>query len=256
MALAAWHSLFWLVFANAVGVMIAVLLLVPSLNPLLGEWTYGRWMIVHMNLMLYGWTSIPLVGFLFRAYDADRGFAMNWCRPVLWTWSLSLGVGTRSWLSGYSSGKLFLDWMGYARAVFFVALLALWVLLAFAFAESWKKNHGSATARAAKLIGLLILLAVPFVIYIASSPDIYPAVNPDTGGPTGPRQLESSLAVVLILLMLPYGIARRKAEPSRAVGAGWLVFLAECILLAALNRGDISHHRPAPFLNSWLGSRL
>src|SRR5450755_1697617 len=56
---AAWHGLLWLVIANAIGSMIAVLLLVPRLNILLGEWTYGRWMMVHMNLMLYGWTSLP-----------------------------------------------------------------------------------------------------------------------------------------------------------------------------------------------------
>ena len=62
-ASAAWHGLFWLVLANAVGVLIAVLLLVPSLNVLLGEWTYGRWIMVHMNLELYGWTSIPLQDF-------------------------------------------------------------------------------------------------------------------------------------------------------------------------------------------------
>ena len=51
-ATAAWHSLFWLVFANSIGVLIGVLLLFPSLNHWLGEWTYGRWIIVHMNLEL------------------------------------------------------------------------------------------------------------------------------------------------------------------------------------------------------------
>jgi cytochrome c oxidase cbb3-type subunit 1 len=51
-ASAAWHSLFWLVFANAIGVLIAILLLFPVLNRLLGEWTYGRWIMVHMNLEL------------------------------------------------------------------------------------------------------------------------------------------------------------------------------------------------------------
>jgi cytochrome c oxidase cbb3-type subunit 1 len=84
---AASHSLFWLVFANAAGVLIAVLLLVPALNRQLGEWTYGRWIMVHMNLELYGWTSIPMLGFLFRVYGADRGPAARWCRPVLWLWS-------------------------------------------------------------------------------------------------------------------------------------------------------------------------
>ncbi len=109
---AAWHSLLWLVTANAIGVLIAILLLFPALNRQLGEWTYGRWIMVHMNLELYGWTSLPLVGLLFRVYGADRGPAAEWCRPVLWVWSAALGVGALSWLSGYSSGKLFLDWSG------------------------------------------------------------------------------------------------------------------------------------------------
>ncbi len=105
-ATTAWHSLFWLVFANAVGVLLAILLLAPALNRQLGEWTYGRWMMVHMNLELYGWASLPLVAFFFRVYGADRGLAAKWGRPVLWVWSAALGVGAFSWLSGHSSGKL------------------------------------------------------------------------------------------------------------------------------------------------------
>src|SRR6476646_2913091 len=81
-ACAAWHSLFWLVFANSIGVLLAGLLLLPGLNHQLGEWTYGRWMMVHMNLELYGWASLPLVGFLFKVYGADRGPTAQWCRPV------------------------------------------------------------------------------------------------------------------------------------------------------------------------------
>jgi cytochrome c oxidase cbb3-type subunit 1 len=244
---AASHSLFWLVFANAAGVLIAVLLLVPALNRQLGEWTYGRWIMVHMNLELYGWTSIPMLGFLFRVYGADRGPAARWCRPVLWLWSAALAVGAYSWLSGHSSGKLFLDWTGYSRILFPGALLVLWLLLAFAFVADWG-GRGNAAARAAKLLGLAILLAVPFVIYVASNPNSYPPLNPDTGGPTGASQLESSLAIVTILLMLPFGLTRRKAGKSGAIAIGWIVLAAESILCAALGRADISHHQPAQYL--------
>src|SRR5664279_2218199 len=92
-AYTAWYSLFWLVLANAVGVLLGILLLLPNLNRVLGTWTYGRWMPVHMNLELYGWASLPLVAFLFKVYGSDRGPAANWCRPVLWAWSAALGVG-------------------------------------------------------------------------------------------------------------------------------------------------------------------
>ena len=252
---AAWHSLFWLVAANAVGVLIAVLLLVPALNLHLGEWTYGRWIMVHMNLELYGWTSLPLVGFLFRVYGADRGPTANWCRPVLWLWSAALGVGALSWLCGHSSGKLFLDWSGYARILFPGAMLALWLLLVFAVIAGRREIRDAAlSAWAAKLAGLVILFVVPFLIYIASSPYAYPPINPDTGGPTGASQLESSLGIVAILLMLPFGIARRMPEKSRTIILAWTVLAAESILCALLGRGDISHHRPAQFLS--LGSLL
>jgi len=252
---AAWHSLFWLVVANAVGVLIAILLLIPPLNRQLGEWTYGRWIMVHMNLELYGWTSLPLVGFLFRVYGADRGPAANWCRPVLWVWSASLGVGVFSWLSGHSSGRLFLDWSGYARMLFPCALLVLWLLLVFALiANQSHSENANLIAWVAKLAGLVILLAVPFVIYVASGPNTYPPVNPATGGPTGASQLESSVAIVAVLLMLPFGIAPRKPDKFRTIVISWIVVAAESILCAALGRADISHHRPSQFLS--LGSLL
>ena len=252
---AAWHSLFWLVVTNAIGVLIAILLLIPALNPQLGEWTYGRWIMVHMNLELYGWTSLPLVGFLFRVYGADRGPAANWCRPVLWVWSASLGVGVASWLSGHSSGRLFLDWSGYARILFLCALLALWLLLVLSLIAS--RNHSQSAnliAWVAKLAGLVILLAVPFVLYVVSGPNISPPVNPDSGGPTGASQLESSLAIVAVLLMLPFGIAPRKERKFKIIALAWIVLAAESILCAALGRADISHHRPVQFLS--LGSLL
>jgi cytochrome c oxidase cbb3-type subunit 1 len=170
-------------------------------------------------------------------------------------WSAALGVGALSWLSGNSSGKLFLDWSGYARVVFPMAILVLWLLIALALVRGWKSAvHSGVAARVAKLAGLALLLMVPFLIYIASNPSIYPAINPDTGGPTGASQLESSLIVVAILLMLPYGLTKRKGGHSRAVGIAWAVLIAELALCFALGRSDISHHRPMQYMS--LGSLL
>ena len=245
---AVWHALAWLVFGNAIGVMIAILLLVPALNTWLGEWTYGRWMMVHMNTALYGWCSLPMLAFLFRVYGAERGAVAAWCRPVLWLWSSALVIGSISWLRGHSSGKLFLDWQGYAGVFFPLAMLGLWVVLAIAFLRSERVRPSRRVARIAKAVGLLILFAVPFAIYIASSPGVYPAINPDTGGPTGESQLESSLGVVLILLVLPFGIARRIAGRGRVVMWSWLLLAAEGALCATLSRADISHHSPAQWM--------
>lgn len=252
-AFAAWHGLFWLVLANAVGALLAALLIFPRLNGLLGEWTYGRWMPAHINLQLYGWCSLPLVGFLFRAYGADRAGVAQWCRPVLWMWSCGLAVGAISWLGGHSSGKLFLDWTGYSRVLFPLAQAALWLLLAVALARSWRApENAKFAARTIKAGGLVLLALVPFAIYIASDPRVYPPINPDTGGPTGASQLESVLAIVAILLLLPLGIAKRAR--AWADGVAWGVFAAEFLLCLALGRGDVSHHRPVQYMS--LGSLL
>jgi cytochrome c oxidase cbb3-type subunit 1 len=255
MAAAAWHSLLWLIIANSVGVLLAAMLLIPQVNDLLGQWTYGRWMPVHLNLQLYGWCSLPLVAFLFRVYGSDREPVAVWCRPVLWVWSCALGIGALSWLNGQSSGKLFLDWIGYPRVLFPMALLTLWLVLTYSFLSGLK--HGanvSGPVRILKMAGLALLLSVPFLIYVAASPAIYPPVNPDTGGPTGASQLESTLVIIAILLLLPFGISSRRAPRSWQTTSAWLIFTAECLLCLGLGRADVSHHRPTQWIS--LGSLL
>lgn len=243
------HALGWLVFGNALGVMIAILLLLPQLNPWLGEWTYGRWMMVHMNTSLFGWCSLPMLALLFRAYGADRGRLAAWCRPVVWLWSAALVVGSYSWLQGHSSGKLFLDWSGYARVFFPLALLGLWVLLALAFVRSREPGFNGRVRFLAQLLGLLALLPVPIAIYFASSPSDYPAINPATGGPTGASQLESTLGVVLILLVVPFGVARPRTGLIRIASICCAVFFAEAVLTLLLGTGDVSHRLPAQYLS-------
>jgi cytochrome c oxidase cbb3-type subunit 1 len=214
-ASAAWHSLVLACLRQCHRRADRDSLLFPALNRLLGEWTYGRWIMVHMNLELYGWTSLPMAGFLFKVYGADRGPLAQWCRPVLWVWSAALAVGAYSWLSGHSSGKLFLDWSGYARIFFPLAMIALWLLLAVSFVREWKTaaKHDAAMPHGAQsCLASCFCWLFPCVMYIASSPGFYPAINPDTGGPTGASQLESSLIIVAILLMLPFGLTRRKAD--------------------------------------------
>lgn len=245
--LAAWHSAAWLVVANAIGVLLAALLLLPRLNVLLSTWTYGRWMPVHMNLELYGWCSLPLVGFLFHSYRVDDSGAGRWSRAALWVWAAALIAGCLSWLNGHSSGKLFLDWTGYTRVLFPLALLALWLLLAYAFLQTWQQT--TLVARITKVVGLVLLLTVPLLIYVAANPDLYPPINPDSGGPTGASQLESVLIIVAILLLLPFGISRRNGRRNWALTLSWLVFLGEALLCLGLGRASVSHHRPVQYLS-------
>ena len=281
-SVAALHGLAWLAVANLIGVWLAFLLLVPSANGWTGSWTYGRWMPVHLNLQLYGWLSLPLVAWLIRLYGADRAPYARWARTAVWLWSAGLAIGVISWLSGHSSGKLFLDWTGYSRIFFPLAILFLWAVLAVAFvrnrqASSLKnsplgknchpdknchpeRSEGPASRSDSRLVlilksaGLVLLLCIPFAIYAAANPAIYPPVNPDSGGPTAASQLESVLVIVLILFLLPYGLTHRNQRSALWIRTGWAIFIIEAILCLGLGRADVSHHRPTQFLS--LGSLL
>ena len=244
---ATWHSLAWLVFANCIGVWIAILLLYPGAGNWIAPLSYGRWMPAHMDLELYGWTSLPLVGWAIRVYRADRGRIAPWSKAALALWSVALALGTMSWLSGHTTGKLFLDWTGYVRVFFPLSILFLWGVLLLALVREWRGNLDSAIALAAKLAGLVVLLIVPFLIYIACSPNVYPPVNPATGGPTGASQLESVLVTVLILFLVPYGVTQRNQKPARWLKICWIVFALESILCISLGRYDASNSNPAQY---------
>ena len=62
------HGVTWLAIACGVGLLMAVLLLVPETGRALGSLTYGRWAPVHLNATLYGWCGLPLLGLLLRLY--------------------------------------------------------------------------------------------------------------------------------------------------------------------------------------------
>ncbi|MGC8548139.1 MAG: hypothetical protein ACP5M4_00450 [Acidobacteriaceae bacterium] len=247
-AQATWHSLAWLVFANLIGVWIAILLLYPGAGNWIAPLSYGRWMPAHLDLQLYGWISLPLVGWAMRVYRADRGTLAPWSKTALVLWSLALTLGTVSWLGGHTTGKLFLDWTGYVRVFFPASILYLWGVLAVALARDWSAARESRIALAAKLAGLVVLLVIPFLIYIACNPNIYPPVNPATGGPTGASQLESVLVTVLILFLVPYGVTRRTQQPTRWLKICWILFALEAILCISLGRYDASNSNPAQYL--------
>ena len=172
-------------------------------------------MPVHINLQLYGWCSLPLVALLMKVYQVDLEPAARWSRAAFWTWSAALTVGSLSWLTGHSSGKLFLDWTGYARALFPTAIAFVWLLLAWSLRCHWTGTENlPRLVRMIKTTGLALLFLVPLVLYWSADPRVYPPVNPATGGPTGASQLESTLAIVAILLMLPFAISHRKPAVS------------------------------------------
>ena len=132
-------ALGWLAAGCAVGLLLALLLAWPDGNALLAPLTYGRWVPVHLDLMLYGWTALPLVGLLLRVYLSGAS-ERRAGRIALAGWSGALGAGALALLAGRSSGKLFLEWNGPAEAFFLAALVLLWIALASGFGRDLRST--------------------------------------------------------------------------------------------------------------------
>lgn len=239
------HALGWLAIGSAVGVLLAVLLLVPELGDWLAPVSYGRLMPVHLDAGLYGWVALPLVGLLFAGFavgagELGAGGVTSWTTPrwidsgarlVVVAWSGSLFAAALGWLAGRGSGKLFLEWTGPPRVAFCAALVGLWLVLGGGLWMTWQArrrvdrsgedthNAGNAGYRAgfSWRLGLwLALAAVPLGWWLATDPRSYPPVDPTTGGPTGTSLLGSTLGIVGLGLLLPKLLS---LEGRQALGA-------------------------------------
>lgn len=215
---AARHALGWLVFGNTVGLLLSVLLLRPQWQP--GSLTYGRWVPLHLNAQLYGWTALPLVGWLMSMYEVGLSKARPWASAAVWAWTAALAFSCFRWLGGETSGKIFLDWRNSSLWSFVIALLLLWLVLAAAWKD--RSRHWDKFRRISTLAGLAALALVPLVMMVAASPKTYPPVDRTTGGPTGSSLLGSTLMVIGLMLLLPR-VARLKGR-GRANRATWIFF--------------------------------
>jgi cytochrome c oxidase cbb3-type subunit 1 len=238
------HSLAWLVAANVVGIWLAVSLLWPAAGDALAPLTYGRWTPLHLDWQLYGWCALPVTGMLVAwFFDAAHPQATRDAAVALGAWSAALVLGGMAWLGGHVSGKLFLDWHGWARPLLPLSMYLLWTFLA---GHTWRRwPHLPVRARALRAIVLGLLLVVPAVLYWSTGRTMYQRINPDSGGATGTALLGSTLGVITIFMLAPLllGVAaRRRTWPfACALATSWLVF-------AALDRGNVSHHATGQIL--------
>ena len=248
------HAFVWLALANAVGLLMALLLAWPSLNDLLAPLSYGRWVSVHLNGHLYGWCTVPLIGVALRVFlDPRHPHAARHGNIGLAAWSLALAAGSVSWLAGHSSGKLFMEWSGWMRPALPAAMLVLWPVLA---AHTWWRRPSRVsdvlTGRALLAASVLAaLLVVPVVFFWAAGATVYPAVNPDSGGATGAALLGSTLGILTLYGALPVVLGRPRHAGTgctRAYGPRLYVaaLVASWLLYSGLNHGAVSHHRLAP----------
>jgi cytochrome c oxidase cbb3-type subunit I len=239
------HAIGWLLLANVVGLLLATELLWPTVGDLLAPLTYGRWMPLHLNWQLYGWCALPLVGALMAGFlpQALAPVVTRQVRVVLGLWSFALALGGVSWLAGVTSGKLFLDWYGWARPLLPLAMIALWTLLA---AHLWWGWRGFSNAERVLRAGLLAgLVLVPSLLYAAAGREMYPPVNPHSGGATGTSLLGSTLGVVGVFLLLPSLLRVPRVVGGGSGRATWLLWGASAGVFAIQTHGHASHHEAA-----------
>ena len=236
--LAATHALAWLAVGCAVGLLLATLLVAPAGHALLGRLTYGRWMPLHLDLLLYGWCALPLVALLLR-----------WCEPggswplgasAVHGWSASLVAGAASWLAGATTAKPFLDWSGAARGVFLGAQVLLAVALLDGLLRRWRRGDPR-HALLLRAITVLALLSVPLALATATRTDTYPPVNPSTGGPTGTSLLGSTLAIVAIVAVSPLLLGLHEPRHRRATATLWVALTLHGAVFSLLDHGDRTH---------------
>ena len=232
------HAIFWLVLGNAVGLLMASLLSWPECGRFISPFNYGRFAPVHLNVQLYGWTSVPLIAWLFYLFDLGKARTTLLAEIALWSWSIALGIGVYSWLMGSSSGKIFLDWNGGALWCFMLAQVILWIALFHAWYRG--QAHWTFSGKWSRFAALMFLALVPLSLWISSSPDTYPPVNRSTGGPTGASLLGSSLIVIAMLLVLPrsIGIKGHLWQEKKL----WMRWCAEFVAFILLEWRGGSHH--------------
>jgi cytochrome c oxidase cbb3-type subunit 1 len=246
---AAQHAIAWLALAAGVGWWMAALLVAPEWNAALGPLTYGRWAPLHLDFMLYGWTGLPLVALLLVAYLPEEGVGR--CAPwAVDAWSASLLLGGISWLAGGSSGRPFLDWRGAPRVAFLAALGVLALALALGVARRWALAGSAAQRRAAIRLALawpLLAAVIPLLAWV-SRPEVYPPVDPSTGGPTGASLLASSFAVFAVALLVPELLALPWRGRRWARRAPWALLAAHAAAWSTMPHGDRPHGDPRQLL--------
>ncbi len=240
------YSLGWLFAANLVGIWISILLIWPTIGNIIQPLSYGRWMPLHMEWQLYGWCSLPLLGILLKIYFLPNQKGILDCKVIFNAWSVALVIGGISWLSGNVSGKLFLNWHGFSRILFSLTLVLVWSILVSHVYYEYKysldiKTISTKYFRILKVLFLLVMLAIPVMIYVSSSNKSYPPVNPESGGATGHNLLLSTTMIMIIFAGIPYFLKceiKKNSKPLKLFSAYIIICL---ITYSFISHGNASN---------------
>ncbi|MBI4294000.1 MAG: cbb3-type cytochrome c oxidase subunit I [Betaproteobacteria bacterium] len=117
---------FWLLFATAVGVLLAYKFGAPDFAP--GEWlTFGRLRPIHTNATFYGWASLALVGLAYYVAARSSGTRL-YSAKLAWIglalFNVAAVAGTIALDLGYNDGNLeYREWPWPIRLIFLGALV-------------------------------------------------------------------------------------------------------------------------------------
>lgn len=237
------HSFAWLLAGLVVGLLLSALLIWPEAGNLLGALSYGRWATVHLNIQLYGWCSVPLLGLLFRWYlprESIRSGLM-----ALQAWSGALLFSMVAWLAGEVSGKPFMEWRGNPRWIMPCAMILLAIVLARGYARRLRDAPEQRWIIRIKAIALLAMTFVPPTLAWAADPKIYPVINPDSGGATGGSLLGSTLGIVILFLAFPWISGLPLKRRGKILPGAWILLTLHYSWFLLLDHGHRSHHEPA-----------
>jgi cytochrome c oxidase cbb3-type subunit 1 len=126
----------------------------------------------------------------------------------------------------------------------------LWAVLAAHVYWRWRRPDGARVWPQAVFLSAMGF--VPAVLYWSAGREVFPEVNPGTGGATGASLLGSTLGVVAIFGLLPVMLGLKRtvdAEPCLSARWFWSAYVATCGVFMAMDRGNASHHAP----NQWAG---
>lgn len=234
------YSFAWLLAANSVGLLLSVLLLWPQTGRLLGILTYGRWMPLHMEWQLYGWCTLPLIGLILKEFLRDEVCGEWHTRYVFVLWSLGLLAGGATCLAGHASGKLFLSWHGFSRILFPIILFMIWCLLTWNWIRDWQNTGTSRARRSVRGLLLVVLAIVPASLFFASSRQVYPPVDPNSGGATGHSLLASSLSILGLFGVVP-ALLQRSRTRSMWIPAYWIGYTACGMAYLFMQHGSVGN---------------
>ena len=102
-----WWSIVWMTIFPLVGLLVSIKFHYPDF---LGEtsWlTFGRLRPVHVNGVIFGAFSTPVIGLLYYLVPRLCGRRMvmeHWGRWLLWGWNIFLITGSITLMMGYNLG--------------------------------------------------------------------------------------------------------------------------------------------------------